>query len=65
MGFYIGQQGNYYEGDKADHIDIEVPQRPSYLYKWVDGEWVIDAEKQAAETKVTTGRQRSGNDPGH
>ena len=42
MGFYINQTGNYYEGDKADWRDKEVPQRPDHTYIWKDDEWVVD-----------------------
>lgn len=42
MGFYLDNQGNYYEGDKADMGHQSVPQRPDSKYKFVDKEWVLD-----------------------
>lgn len=42
MGFYLDNQGSYYEGDRADIGHQGVPQRPSADYKLVDGEWVLD-----------------------
>lgn len=42
MGYYIDINGNYYEGDKAELHDVEVPQRPSQFSKWVGGAWVDD-----------------------
>lgn len=41
VGYYIGEIG-YYEGDKIDYRDTEVPQRPSADYKWDGKTWVID-----------------------
>lgn len=41
MGYYIGEIG-YYEGDKVDWRDTEVPQRPSADYMWDGKTWVID-----------------------
>jgi len=40
MGYYIKQDGSYYEGDLQTG-DTEVPQRPSAEYIWVNGTWVI------------------------
>lgn len=55
MGFYLDNQGNYYEGDKADMGHQSVPQRPSPDYKW-DGKWVLDdaviKARQEEETKA-------------
>jgi len=51
MGCYIGFQGNYYEGDKTDYRDVDVTQRPSYLYDWINGQWVINAKRQAQEVE--------------
>ena len=45
MGYYIGQNGIYYEGDKADWRDKEVPRRPDYLHRWDGKAWVIDEAK--------------------
>lgn len=46
MGYYIDQQGNYYEGDKADYRDTSVPQRPSPFYDWVGNQWVTNVARQ-------------------
>lgn len=40
MGFYIDQNGGYYEGDKAHWQDQEVPQRPSANHTWNGSAWV-------------------------
>lgn len=40
MGFYIDQDGGYYEGDKAHWQDQEVPQRPSANHTWNGSAWV-------------------------
>lgn len=45
--FYLSEAtGGYYEGDKASHLDIEVPQRPSPLHRWDISVWVLDAQAQ-------------------
>ena len=41
MGFYIDNNNNYYEGDKAEFSDAEVLQRPDCNYKWIGGVWQI------------------------
>jgi len=47
MGHYISlHSGGYYEGDRASHLDIEVPQRPSVLHVWDGAAWVLDAQAQ-------------------
>ena len=40
MGYYITPQGEYYEGDKADWQDQEVPQRPDANHTWDGSAWV-------------------------
>lgn len=40
MGFYIGANGEYHEGDKQPG-DTAVPQRPSPEYTWNGSAWVI------------------------
>lgn len=40
MGFYIDQNGGYYEGDKAHWQDQDVPQRPSANHTWIGSAWV-------------------------
>lgn len=40
MGFYIDQNGGYYEGDKAHWQDQDVPQRPSANHTWNGSAWV-------------------------
>lgn len=53
MGFFISAAtGGYYEGDQAAPADLAVPQRPSTLYMWSNGAWVIDPAQQAAATKA-------------
>lgn len=42
MGFFISADGLYHEGD-AQQGDIEVPQRPSHLYRWSGTAWVYGA----------------------
>lgn len=40
MGYYIDQNGQYYEGDKASFGDQDVPKRLSANYTWGGSEWV-------------------------
>lgn len=42
MGYYIGPNDYYYEGDKINWNDIEVTQRPSRFHKWDGDEWIED-----------------------
>lgn len=42
--YFINQRGEYYEGDKADYRDLDVPKRPDYIYKWTGTEWIIDPD---------------------
>lgn len=39
---YISAEGNYYEGDRAHALDIEVPTRPSPEHVWKNDVWFID-----------------------
>lgn len=39
MGFYLDLHGGYYEGDKANWQDQEVPQRPSANHTWNGSGW--------------------------
>ncbi|MDP2168405.1 MAG: tail fiber assembly protein [Thermodesulfovibrionales bacterium] len=41
MGYFIGANGNYYEGDRQGS-DLAVTQRQSHLYAWNGAEWVFD-----------------------
>lgn len=47
MGYYINQNGGYYEGDRQGE-DQEVPQRPDSLYIWNGSGWIIDQKKLSA-----------------
>ena len=49
MGFYVNKELGYYEGDKIDWRDIEVPRRPDYLHKWDGKTWVLDDERVKEE----------------
>lgn len=49
MGFYIDQNGSYYEGDKAHWQDQDVPPRPSNQHTWDGISWVIDPQKVNAD----------------
>lgn len=45
MGFFINAQVGYYEGDRIDVLDREVPQRPDPDVEWDpdmlgDGAWI-------------------------
>lgn len=42
MGFYVDGSGLYYVGDRIDPSDIEVEQRPSSAFIYVNGSWVAD-----------------------
>lgn len=46
MACYIGNKG-YYERDREQPDDIEVPQRPSPAHVWNNGQWVVDTKVQA------------------
>lgn len=52
MGYFIDTNGNYCEGDKASHLDIEVPQRPSPNHIWNGTVWVLSL--QIAQTRQIT-----------
>lgn len=45
MKAYIKQDGEYYEGDRESIHDLEVPQRPSYLFKWNGNVWIENVDK--------------------
>ena len=49
MGYYKNKELGYYEGDKMDWRDIEVPRRPDYLHKWGGKSWVLDEVKVKAD----------------
>ena len=51
MGYFIGKGNIYYEGDKAEYEDIEVPRRPSNSYTWVEGKWVEVVESKKIKTE--------------
>lgn len=51
MGFYIDNQGNYYEGDKTEYSHLDVPQRPSIEHIWENDMWVIDEAAKRTATK--------------
>jgi hypothetical protein len=42
MGYFLDRLGSYYEGDRAHALDLQVPQRPSERYVWIDGAWALD-----------------------
>ncbi|MEN6617362.1 MAG: phage tail assembly chaperone [Syntrophorhabdus sp.] len=45
MGFYIDHlSGIYYEGDRRNHQDAEVSQRPSLYHKPAGALWELDRE---------------------
>lgn len=39
MGYYIDQNGSYYEGDQVSLSDQEVPQRPDANHTWNGSAW--------------------------
>jgi hypothetical protein len=43
MASYINKDLGYYEGDKINYLDIEVPRRPSPDFLWNEG-WVVKEE---------------------
>lgn len=45
MGFFISKDFGYYEGDKANASDIEVPQRPDGDHVWDGSAWGVDSAK--------------------
>lgn len=47
MGCFIGANG-YYVGDRING-DLEVPERPTALHDWVDGEWALDVARSKGE----------------
>lgn len=54
MKYYITVENNYYEGDRVHPSDMEVTQRPSYLYKYnmETSEWEIDPLKEIEDLKM-------------
>jgi hypothetical protein len=54
MGSYITAAGSYYEGDRASHLDAEVPQRPSAFSVWNGTGWSLDtaSARQAAHAAI-------------
>jgi hypothetical protein len=53
MKYYITSTGDYYEGDQVFNTDIEVTQRPSYLYKYnrETSQWGIDPVQENEDLK--------------
>lgn len=49
MGHYINLELGYYEGDKIDYRDTEVPQRPDAYHKWDGKAWVEDVDAVKAK----------------
>lgn len=71
MTYFIGTNGNYYEGDQASHLDTEVLQRPAANYVWQNGAWSkveptveekILAFKQAVQDKQDSEAVKKGYD---
>lgn len=55
MGYYVDQNGNYYEGDKADHRHIDVSKKPSpfHVYNMETKRWAKDTDLESeAETNI-------------
>ena len=53
-GYLSYGEGNYYEGDKAFWKDTEVPPRPSHFYDLVDGQWIINREREGDSKRPVT-----------
>jgi len=53
MKYYITVENNYYEGDRVHPSDMEVTQRPSYLYKYnrETSQWEIDLVQENEDLK--------------
>lgn len=50
---WILPDGNYYDaGDSVAEGSVQVPARPSPLHSWVNGSWVIDPVKKAADKEI-------------
>lgn len=49
MGYFVDNQGNYYEGDRANLSDKSVSQRPSKNHNFINNEWVLDEDKDSEE----------------
>jgi hypothetical protein len=43
MSSYINSELGYYEGDKINYLDLEVPRRPGPDFIWNEG-WVVKEE---------------------
>lgn len=52
MGYFIDNDGRYYEGDQLDPSHQPVPRRPGPDYNFVGGVWVI-AMELVRSTKLT------------
>lgn len=66
MGYISAATGGYYEGDKADPLDIAVPQRPDAKHLFVDGAWVpapltTDDIDQFRDARLDAGFTDTGN----
>lgn len=48
MRYYIGEHG-YYEGDKTSFSDVECTKRPSEYHDLVEGDWVLDIEREKGD----------------
>lgn len=53
MGFWIGEANQYYEGDPLPGA-IEVPQRPTADYSWVNNYWAYTPTELDYVTAVQT-----------
>lgn len=64
MGYFIDQKGRYYEGDRANQEDVEVPRRPTPLHVWVAGNWALHLEEAQATAwnaiKAERDRRKAG-----
>lgn len=60
MGCFVNPMGSYYQGDRAHALDIEVPDRPSPLYVWADGQWALDAAAQAKAQRASIDASQVG-----
>jgi hypothetical protein len=49
MSCWITPDGNYYLGDYVAEGSIQVTPRPSDYHEWVDGEWVLNTERQKGD----------------
>lgn len=56
MAFFITPEFEYYEGDRINHLDVEVPQRPSLFHVWDGSRWIENIDLRLAVIRAERNR---------